>query len=150
MGIGMESDVDKLRGIGPKYTQLLEKIGVDSIDELRNRDAASLVAMIETRHGKVVGLSLSRVQGWIDQAQMLGLDAPPDPLRSGEPRSLPETNESLVRAMFDAWAACDEEVLDRLVATDVVFRIAGEEPYVGREAVFARWDRQDELLQDVA
>jgi ketosteroid isomerase-like protein len=37
-----------------------------------------------------------------------------------------------------------------LVATDVVFRIAGEEPYVGREAVFARWDRQDELLQDVA
>ncbi len=255
--MGRENDVYKLRGIGPKYAQLLEEVGVDSIKELRRRNAASLKSMIETRHGSVAGLSLSRVQGWIDQAKVWDVGAVPMPQETGAaeaeiaassnvteeveaapstadiaesgppprarfrylpdteephvdgsspeeirpvaaateapgeapapaprgrrsskrgrptdaddealpaaaassepqppspdtPRSLPDINESLVRAMFDAWAACDEEMLDRLVATDVVFRIAGEEPYVGREAVFSRWDRQDELLEDVA
>lgn len=36
---------------------MLESIGVDSIKELSHRNAASLTTMIETRHGKVVGLS---------------------------------------------------------------------------------------------
>lgn len=65
----VENDVHKLNGIGPKHTEMLEAIGVDSIKELRHRNAASLFAMIEERHGKVVGLSVAIVQGWIDQAK---------------------------------------------------------------------------------
>ncbi len=63
----MENDLYK--GIGPKHTEMLEKIGVDSIKELRHRNAASLVDMIQTRHGNVVGLSPPQVQDWIDQAK---------------------------------------------------------------------------------
>jgi predicted flap endonuclease-1-like 5' DNA nuclease len=66
---GMENDLYKLNGIGPKHTEMLEKIGVDSIKELSHRTAASLKAMIEERHGRVVGLSEAQVQGWIDQAK---------------------------------------------------------------------------------
>lgn len=67
--MGMENDLYKLKGIGPKHTEMLEKIGVDSIKELRHRNAASLVDMIQTRHGNVVGLSQAQVQDWIDQAK---------------------------------------------------------------------------------
>ncbi len=66
---GMENDLYKLNGIGPKHTAMLEKIGVDSIKELSHRTAASLKSMIEERHGRVVGLSVAQVQGWIDQAK---------------------------------------------------------------------------------
>ena len=68
---GMENDLHKLKGIGPKHTEMLESIGVDSIKELSHRNAASLKEMIETRHGKVVALSEDIVQGWIDQAKAL-------------------------------------------------------------------------------
>lgn len=66
---GMENDLYKLNGIGPKHTEMFEKIGVDSIKELSHRTAASLKSMIEERHGRVVGLSEAQVQGWIDQAR---------------------------------------------------------------------------------
>lgn len=66
---GMENDLWKLKGIGPKHTEMLEKIGVDSLKELSHRRADSLVKMIEERHGKVVGLSEKTVQDWIDQAK---------------------------------------------------------------------------------
>ncbi|HEY6203343.1 MAG TPA: DUF4332 domain-containing protein [Candidatus Limnocylindria bacterium] len=66
---GMENDLWKLKGIGPKHTEMLEKIGVDSIKELSKRRADSLVKMIEERHGKVVGLSEKIAQDWIDQAK---------------------------------------------------------------------------------
>ncbi len=68
---GMENDLYKLNGIGPKHTEMMESIGVDSIKELSHRNAASLMNMIETRHGKVIGLSETIVQGWIDQAKAL-------------------------------------------------------------------------------
>jgi Domain of unknown function (DUF4332) len=48
---------------------MLKEIGVDSIKELRHRNAANLKEMIETRHGKVAGLSEKTVQGWIDAAK---------------------------------------------------------------------------------
>lgn len=66
---GMENDLWKLKGIGPKHTEMLESIGVDSIRELSHRNAASLKSMIETRHGRVIGLSEAQVQDWIDQAK---------------------------------------------------------------------------------
>jgi predicted flap endonuclease-1-like 5' DNA nuclease len=68
---GMENDLYKLNGIGPRHTEMLESIGVDSIKELSHRNAESLKEMIETRHGAVVGLSVAQVQDWIDQAKAL-------------------------------------------------------------------------------
>jgi predicted flap endonuclease-1-like 5' DNA nuclease len=63
------NDLDKLKGIGPKYKELLKGIGVDSIKELRHRNAAHLKEMIEERHGVVVGLSEHETQTWIDEAK---------------------------------------------------------------------------------
>jgi predicted flap endonuclease-1-like 5' DNA nuclease len=68
---GMENDLYKLNGIGPKHTEMLESIGVDSIKELSHRNAASLKQMILERHGAVVGLSEAQVQGWIDEAKSM-------------------------------------------------------------------------------
>ena len=63
------NDLDKLKGIGPKYKELLKGIGVDSIKELRHRNAAHLKEMIEERHGVMVGLSEHETQTWIDEAK---------------------------------------------------------------------------------
>ncbi len=65
----VEGDLDKLKGIGPKYREILEEIGVASIKELRHRNPAHLKAMIEERHGTVVGLSEHEMQTWIDEAK---------------------------------------------------------------------------------
>jgi predicted flap endonuclease-1-like 5' DNA nuclease len=62
-------DLDQLKGIGPKYKEILKSIGVDSIKELRHRNAAHLKEMIEERHGTVVGLSEHETQTWIDEAK---------------------------------------------------------------------------------
>jgi len=48
---GQENDLYKLKGIGPKHTEMLESIGVDSIKELSHRNPASLTKMIADRHG---------------------------------------------------------------------------------------------------
>jgi hypothetical protein len=65
----VENDLANLKGIGPKHSEMLKSIGVDSIKELRHRNPASLKEMIETRHGKVVGLSENTCQTWIDEAK---------------------------------------------------------------------------------
>jgi predicted flap endonuclease-1-like 5' DNA nuclease len=65
----VENDLDKLKGIGPKYKTILKEVGVDSIKELRHRNAAHLKEMIEKRHGAVVGLSEKECQTWIDEAK---------------------------------------------------------------------------------
>jgi predicted flap endonuclease-1-like 5' DNA nuclease len=67
--VAEENDLAELKGIGPKHAAMLKEIGVDSIKELRHRNAARLKEMIETRRGKVVGLSEQTVQGWIDAAK---------------------------------------------------------------------------------
>ncbi len=66
------NDLDEIKGIGPKHAEMLKGIGVDSIKELRHRNAAHLKEMIEERHGKVVGLSEKTCQDWIDAAQAHG------------------------------------------------------------------------------
>jgi len=65
----VDDDVYKLKGIGPKHTEMLESIGVDSIKELRHRVPEHLLEMIEKRHGKVIGMSLKEVTDWIEQAK---------------------------------------------------------------------------------
>jgi predicted flap endonuclease-1-like 5' DNA nuclease len=69
----VENDLAKLKGIGPAYAEMLKSIGVDSIKELRHRKAENLKQMIETRHGKVVGLSVKECQTWIDEAKSFQL-----------------------------------------------------------------------------
>jgi hypothetical protein len=63
------NDLDELKGIGPKYKEMLKSIGVDSVKELRHRNPAHLKQMIEERHGPVVGLSEHEAQTWIDEAK---------------------------------------------------------------------------------
>ena len=67
--VAVENDLAELKGIGPKHAAMLKEIGVDSIKELRHRNPARLTEMIETRHGKVVGLSEKTVEGWIEEAK---------------------------------------------------------------------------------
>ena len=67
--VAVENDLAELKGIGPKHAAMLKEIGVDSIKELRHRNAAKLKEMIEKRHGKVVGLSEKTCQTWIDEAK---------------------------------------------------------------------------------
>ena len=67
--MAVENDLAELKGIGPKHAAMLKEIGVDSIKELRHRNAAKLKETIESRHGHVVGLSEKTVQGWIDGAK---------------------------------------------------------------------------------
>ena len=65
----VENDLDKLKGIGPKYKAILEEVGVDSIKELRHRNPAHLKEMIEKRHGSVIGLSEEECSTWIEEAK---------------------------------------------------------------------------------
>ena len=65
----VDNDLAELKGIGPKYAEMLKGIGVDSVKELRHRNPAHLKQMIEERHGPVVGLSEHEVQTWIDEAK---------------------------------------------------------------------------------
>lgn len=65
----VENDLAELKGIGPKYAAILKEIGVDSIKELRHRNATRLKEMIENRHGKVTALSEHECQTWIDEAK---------------------------------------------------------------------------------
>jgi predicted flap endonuclease-1-like 5' DNA nuclease len=68
----VENDLAQLKGIGARYAELLKSIGVDSIKELRRRNLADLKEMIETRYGKVVGLSEVECKTWIDEARAHG------------------------------------------------------------------------------
>jgi predicted flap endonuclease-1-like 5' DNA nuclease len=68
----VENDLAELKGIGPKYAEMLKSVGVDSIKELRHRNPSHLKEMIESRHGKVVGLSEEECRTWIEEARAHG------------------------------------------------------------------------------
>jgi len=68
----VENDLAELKGVGPKYAEILKEVGVDSIKELRHRNAARLKEMIESRHGQVTALSEHQCQVWIDEAKTHG------------------------------------------------------------------------------
>lgn len=69
------ADLIRVNGIGPQYAELLEAAGVDTVKELRNRNAENLAAKIkEVNEAKNLTGSLpsaSVVQGWIDHAKQL-------------------------------------------------------------------------------
>lgn len=70
------ADLFRVKGIGSEYSQLLEKAGVDTVKELRNRKAENLhakLAEINASHKLVRQLPvLSQVESWIETAK--GLD----------------------------------------------------------------------------
>lgn len=66
------ADLFRVSGIGPEYAELLECSGVDTVKELRTRNAENLAAKLAEMNNEK---SLTRavpsakvVQGWIDQA----------------------------------------------------------------------------------
>ncbi|MCI0494340.1 DUF4332 domain-containing protein [candidate division KSB1 bacterium] len=69
------ADMFRVKGIGSEYSQLLEKAGVDTVKELRNRKAENLhakLAEINASHKLVRQLpSLTQVESWIETAKGL-------------------------------------------------------------------------------
>lgn len=67
------ADLMRVSGIGGQYAELLEASGVDTIKELRNRNAENLAVKMkevntEKRLAKITP-AMSVVQRWIDQAR---------------------------------------------------------------------------------
>ena len=69
------ADLMRVKGVGEEYSDLLEKAGVDTVKELRNRNAANLwKAMKEVNNKKNLVRALpsqSSVEAWVAQAKQL-------------------------------------------------------------------------------
>jgi predicted flap endonuclease-1-like 5' DNA nuclease len=71
------ADLFRVKGIGPEYSELLEKAGVDTVKELRHRVPEHLHAKMEevnasTGQPLVRALpSLKAVQTWVEEAKQL-------------------------------------------------------------------------------
>jgi predicted flap endonuclease-1-like 5' DNA nuclease len=69
------ADLMRISGVGEEYSELLEAAGVDTVKELRNRNAANLTkAMAETNEQKKLVRSVpseSQVTKWVAQAKEL-------------------------------------------------------------------------------
>ncbi len=70
------ADLMRISGVGSEYSELLEAAGVDTVKELRNRNAANLQArMAEVNEARKLTRTVpseSQVANWIEQAK--GLD----------------------------------------------------------------------------
>jgi predicted flap endonuclease-1-like 5' DNA nuclease len=66
------ADLFRIKGVGEEYSDLLEEAGVDTVKELRNRDAKNLhQTVLDTNAKKRLVRrppSLSMVQSWVQQA----------------------------------------------------------------------------------
>ena len=69
------ADLIRINGIGPQYAELLEAAGVDTVKELKHRNAENLTAKIkEVNDAKSLTgnvPSVAAVQKWIDEAKTL-------------------------------------------------------------------------------
>ena len=68
------ADLYRIKGIGSEYSELLEKAGVDTVKELKNRKPENLYQKITELHSsgtKIVRQlpGLKRIKSWIDQAK---------------------------------------------------------------------------------
>ena len=67
------ADLMRINGVGEEYSELLEAAGVDTVKELRNRNAANLTAKMEevneTRKLVRQVPALGNVERWIAQAK---------------------------------------------------------------------------------
>jgi len=69
------ADLMRISGVGEEYSELLEAAGVDTVKELRNRNAANLASkMIEVNEAKKLTRQVpseSQVAKWVEQAKLL-------------------------------------------------------------------------------
>jgi predicted flap endonuclease-1-like 5' DNA nuclease len=69
------ADLMRISGVGPQFAELLEAAGVDTVKELRHRNAANLAAkMTEINEQKKLtkgAVSESQAAGWIEQSKTL-------------------------------------------------------------------------------
>jgi predicted flap endonuclease-1-like 5' DNA nuclease len=69
------ADLMRIKGVGEEYSDLLEASGVDTVKELRRRNAANLLtAMVEINRKKDLVRRLpteAMVQRWVDHAKDL-------------------------------------------------------------------------------
>ena len=69
------ADLMRISGVGSEYSELLEAAGVDTVKELRNRNAENLAAkMAEVNAAKKLTRSVPSekvVTGWVEQAKKL-------------------------------------------------------------------------------
>ena len=85
-----QADLARIKGVGSEYADLLEAAGVDSVPELKNRNAANLHAkMAEVNAKKKLVRQLpsdSQVADWVKQA-----------------KKTQETSDSLVTSLLVGW-----------------------------------------------
>jgi predicted flap endonuclease-1-like 5' DNA nuclease len=69
------ADLFRIRGIGSEYSELLEAAGVDTVPELRQRNAATLYeTLVKTNQAKKLVRKLptaEQVTEWVEQAKSL-------------------------------------------------------------------------------
>ena len=69
------ADLMRISGVGSEFSELLEAAGVDTVKELRNRNAANLAEkMAEVNETKKLTRTVpseKTVTGWVDQAKSL-------------------------------------------------------------------------------
>jgi predicted flap endonuclease-1-like 5' DNA nuclease len=69
------ADLMRISGVGPQYSELLEAAGVDTIKELRTRNAESLAAKMKEINEKKklakVAPATTVIQGWVEKAKQM-------------------------------------------------------------------------------
>ncbi len=70
------ADLYRVNGVGSEYSELLEKAGVDTVKELRNRNAENLLAKMKEVNSAGKALvrqlpGLKMVQSWVENAKKL-------------------------------------------------------------------------------
>lgn len=69
------ADLIRINGIGPQFAELLEVAGVDTVKELRTRNAANLTAKVievnESRNIAGTTPSEKQITAWIEEAKTL-------------------------------------------------------------------------------
>ncbi len=69
------ADLMRIKGVGKQFAELLEAAGVDTVKELRNRNAANLTEAMNKLNGEkklTKGQAhVDTVSGWIDQAKAM-------------------------------------------------------------------------------
>ncbi len=69
------ADLMRIKGVGPEFSELLEASGVDTVKELRHRNAENLAAKMKevSDEKKItrVSPSASQIAEWIEQAKTL-------------------------------------------------------------------------------
>lgn len=69
------ADLMRIKGVGRQYAELLEAAGVDTVKELRNRNAVNLASkMAEINTAKKLTRAIpaeKMVEGWVEQAKTM-------------------------------------------------------------------------------